>query len=174
MRNFFGFCWENTVRKAALIWLIAMFMLLTETCRDDKGANIGCKTVTGRKANHWQPLIWGSWTRYGVWSVVGSQFSGVPSRTRLLLFEATPGDSLNDIGDPSRLWEGNQNRRHSHHSFPPSILARRWESKSSCGRHASLAFPTSISPCVLKSSHCKKVTASHRHISKEIKSQRSV
>ncbi len=109
------------ISKAVLIWITAAFMLITESYWEDNGTNIGCKMVTGGIANHRQPLIWGSWTRYGVWSVVGSQFSGVPSRTRLLLFEATPSDSLNDIGDPRRFWEGNQNRRHSHHPFPPSI-----------------------------------------------------
>lgn len=74
--------------------------------------------VTRRIAKQRQPLIWGLWMRCGVWSSVGSQFSGVPLRTRLLLFEATPSDSLNYIGDPRSFWEGNQNRRHSHHPFP--------------------------------------------------------
>lgn len=41
----------------------------------------------------------------------------VPSRTRLLLFEATPSDSLNDIGDPGRFREGTQKPQ----AFPPPI-----------------------------------------------------
>lgn len=54
--------------------------------------------------------------------MVGSRFRRVPSRTLLLLFEVTPSDSLNDIGDPQRFWEGNQNHRHSQNAFPPSFL----------------------------------------------------
>lgn len=146
--------------------------------REDNKTNIGRKTVTRRIANHQQPLIWGSWTWHGVWSAMGSQIGGVPSRTRLLLLEATPSDSLNDIGDPRRFWEGNQNRRHSHHAFPPSILAQRWESKSFCWRYASVSFPTSFSPCmltnVLRYILKKKVPASDRDLSKGIKGQKLI
>lgn len=67
-------------------------------------------------------------------------------------------------------------------AFPPSVptshshFGDEKERKSSCWRHASVAFPTSFSPCVLKSCYNTlwKVTASHRHISNQHKSQRSV
>lgn len=112
----FFLCLAEQISKLVLMWVTAALMLITEKIM---GQVYGVKCLREELR-----LIVSLSFRVHERGVVydqrwGAASSGVPSRTRLLLFEATPSDSLNDIGDPRRFWEGNQNRRHSHHPFPP-------------------------------------------------------